>query len=247
MAINNNKPVQATESTLHKYNKVIKTAVEAVADQIHDADGDQTGFQDVKDAFNQLSPAEKAVASVGSLAVVAGAGVGSKDVFKGALGAAAALPVVSLVSEEAIELGHKAVNAIKEHYKNPPEKPLADQLEKGLHKAGGLGQKAAEAVKEHYQHPPEKPLADQLEKGLKKAGDKIEETVDDLKDGRTARDVKKSVQRGIRDHLHHPSETDKVVNAIHDALEDAGDAIGDFIDDVQDGRIQRKIRHALED
>ncbi|PIQ28689.1 hypothetical protein COW36_12035 [bacterium (Candidatus Blackallbacteria) CG17_big_fil_post_rev_8_21_14_2_50_48_46] len=205
MAINNN-PLRQTTSAFHKMNEVVKTAAEAVVDQVHDFDGDQTGLAEVKAEVNKMSAGEKAALSVGALAT------------------GGALPLVSLIVEEAVDLTKKGAKEIG-------------------HAVNGI----KEAAKEKYSNPPEKPLADKLEKGLKKAGNAIEEKVDDLKDGRVGRDLKKSVSRGFRDNFTHQTPAEKLGNAIKDTFEDAGDAIEDFVDDVKDGRLQKKIKQAFED
>ena len=70
MAINPNQPVRSTgfdRNSLADLNKVTRTAFEALTDLVHDADGDQTGLDDVKKALDQLSPQEKVAFGVGTL------------------------------------------------------------------------------------------------------------------------------------------------------------------------------------
>jgi hypothetical protein len=123
-------------------------------------------------------------------------------------------------------------------------------VEGGAHAVQSLGRNArklTEAVQEKYSHPPEKPLADKLSKALNHAGDKIEEAVDDLKDGRTLRDAKKGISRGVRDTFKHQTPAEKIGNTIKDGFEDAVDGVSDVIDDIKDGRMMNKIRHAFDD
>lgn len=205
MAINPNKPVQPSgfdRNSISEMNNVSKKALEAVGDLVYDADGDDTGFDDVKEAYQQLTGAEKAAFTAG--AVLTGG----------------ALPAVSLIGEGVVEAA------------------------KGAQK---LGQKAAEAVQEKYSHPPEEKAAKEIEKKLHKVGDKLEEFGDDLKDGRTFRDVGKGGKRFFRDNFTERTPAEKFKDDVSDFFEDAGDAVSDFIDDVKDGRIQKKIKHAIED
>ncbi|MBF2051894.1 MAG: hypothetical protein IGS03_00340 [Candidatus Sericytochromatia bacterium] len=70
MAINPNQPVRPTgfdRNSLADLNKVTRTAFEALTDLVHDADGDQTGLDDVKKALDQLSLQEKVAFGVGTL------------------------------------------------------------------------------------------------------------------------------------------------------------------------------------
>ncbi len=134
----------------------------------------------------------------------------------GTIATGGALPVLSLLTEGAATLTNKA------------------------------GEAVSKAVKDKYSNPPEKPLADKLGKELKKAGDKIEEAVDDLKDGRTYRDVKKEVKRGIRDNFTEQTPLQKVGSQLRDGFEDAIDNLSDIVDDIQDGRMEKKIRKAFD-
>jgi hypothetical protein len=146
----------------------------------------------------------------------------------GTIATGGALPVLSLLTEGAVTLTNKA----------------AKEVGSGLNKAG---EAVSQAVKDKYSNPPEKPLADKLGKELKKAGDKIEEAVDDLKDGRTYRDVKKEVKRGIRDNFTEQTPLQKVGSQLRDGFEDAIDNLSDIADDIQDGRMGKKIRKAFDD
>lgn len=205
MAINSNRPVQPSgfdKNSVSDMNKVTKTALEAVADKIYDADGDNTQFSDVKKAFNKLSPEEKVAFSAGS-ALTGGA-----------------LPAVSLIGEESLEVAKEAKGAIEKHaekkYKNPPEA------------------KAAESLKNFFED----------------VSDKAEEFIDDVKDGRIARDISKNVKRFHRDHFTEQGPLDKIKNKIGDAAEDAAHAAADLADDIADGRtgqnIEKKIKRALD-
>lgn len=218
MAINSNKPVQPSSEAhpFSKMNTVIKTAAEAVVDKVHDADGDATSLADVKAAVSDLSPAE-------GLALAAG------TVMTGG-----ALPVLSLVGEAALEVTRSVAKETGKGVKAAGE---------GLEKAGS---KLNEAVKERYSHPPEKKLIDGLQKETQKIGHKIEEFVDDVKDGRVLREAKKDVSRFVRDHLTHQTPTEKMQNKLSDAVEDLGDAAADLVDDIQDGRLGDKVRDAFD-
>ena len=205
MAINSNRPVQPSgfdKNSVSDMNKVTKTALEAVADKIYDADGDNTQFSDVKKAFNKLSPEEKVAFSAGS-ALTGGA-----------------LPAVSLVGEETLEVAKEAKGTIEKQvekkYKNPPEA------------------KAVEGLKNFFED----------------AVDKAEEFIDDVKDGRIARDISKNVKRFHRDNFTEQGPLDKIKNKIGDAAEDAAHAAADLADDIADGRtghnIEKKIKRTFD-
>ncbi|MGV3523924.1 MAG: hypothetical protein ACO1RX_06840 [Candidatus Sericytochromatia bacterium] len=218
MAINPNKPVQPSSEAnpFSKMNNTLKTAAEAVADQIQDTDGDKTTLADVKAAASELSPAE-------GLALAAG------TVMTGG-----ALPVISLLGEAAVEGARAEKKAVGKELK-----AAGKEIEK-------TGSKINEAIKERYSNPPEKKLIDGLQKETQKIGHKIEEFVDDLKDGRVLRDAKKDVSRFVRDHLTHQTPTEKMQNQLSDAVEDIGDAAADLVDDIQDGRLGDKVRDAFD-
>lgn len=120
MAIDNN-PLKKIGQTFQQMNRLVKTAAEAVADQVYDIDGDKTGLQAVKAEAAKLSEGEK-------IALVAGT-----------IATGGALPVVSLLAEEGIEaakaapkLTEKVKQAIQEKYKNPPEKPILDKIQQEI-------------------------------------------------------------------------------------------------------------------
>lgn len=75
--------------TAQKMNNVLKTAAEAIADKIHDFDGDNISLKDVKEAIKKLTPAEAAAITAGTI-------------FTGGM-----LPVASLAVEGAVEVGKK--------------------------------------------------------------------------------------------------------------------------------------------
>lgn len=109
-----------------------------------------------------------------------------------------------------------------------------------LDKVKETSSKMKEGIKEHYKHSPEEKAFDSIKKFGKQAGEAIEEFVDDVKDGRVARDVSKSAKRFVRDHFTEQSKTDKFSNLVKDAAEDLKDAADDLADDIKDGRIKGK-------
>lgn len=198
MAINPNRPVQPSgfdKSSVSDMNKVTKTAIEAVADKIYDADGDDTQFSDVKKAFNKLSSEEKVALSAGS-ALTGGA-----------------LAAVSLFGEE-------VVKEVKVAIENHPEKK--------------------------YKNPPESKALEGFKNFLEDVADKAEAFVDDVKDGRIARDVSKNVKRFHRDNFTEQGPLDKIKNKIGDAAEDAAHAAADLADDIADGRTGRHIEKKIQ-
>lgn len=205
MSINPNRPVQPSadfKQSITDMNKVSKTAVEAVTDLFHDADGDKTGLKEVKEAFQELSTQEKIAFGAG------GAVVG------------AAIASISLVGEKASEIGQEAGKAIEA------------QMDK------------------KYKNPPEAKMAESLKNVFEDIVDGAEEFIDDVKDGRIARDVTKNVKRFHRDHLTEQGPIDKIKNKIGDAAEDAVHAAADLADDIADGRtghqIEKKVKRAFD-
>lgn len=205
MAINGNRPLQPSgfdKNSISDINKVTKKAIEAVADKIHDADGDNTQFSDVKAAFQELSTQEKVAFSAGT-ALTGGA-----------------LAAVSLIGEEVAETGKEVGKAVQKQ------------------------------VKEKYKKPPEAPIIDTLKNAFEDVADRVEEFVDDVKDGRIARDVNKNVKRFHRDNFTEQSKLDKIKNKISDAAEDAAHAAADLADDIADGRvghnIEKKVKRAFD-
>lgn len=171
-------------------NAVTKKTLEAIADKVYDADGDNSSFADVKTAYQKLSPEEKATFSVGTFLT------------------GGAAPVMSLFAETLVDNAEPIHKAIEKKYANPPEKKAAEQLQIAFEKAG--------------QH--------------------IEEFVDDVRDGRTYRDIKKEGQRFWRDNFTQRSPEQKLADKVSDACEDACDKVADFFDDVRDGRLLQKIK-----
>ncbi len=205
MSINPNRPVQPSadfKQSITDMNKVSKTAAEAVTDLFHDADGDKTGFKEVKEAFQELSTQEKIAFGAG------GALVG------------AAIASISLVGEKASEIGQEAGKAIE------------SQMDK------------------KYKNPPESKMVESLKNVFEDIVDGAEEFIDDVKDGRIARDVTKNVKRFHRDHLTEQGPIDKIKNKIGDAAEDAVHAAADLADDIADGRtghqIEKKVKRAFD-
>ena len=226
MAINSNRPVQPSgfdKNSVSDMNKVTKTAIEAVTDKIHDADGDQTSFKDVKKEFAKLSPEEK-VAFSAATALTGGAAA-----------------MVSMIAEEGKEL---AQNLSEKISKNP------ESNDKKLQEASGKIKQAAQEiqkqVKQKYEHPPEEKIVEKLKDMMQDAGDALEEFADDVMDGRIGRDVNKTVTRFVRDNFTEQSKAEKFKNTIKDAAIDTKDAAADALDDIVDGRAARKIKHAID-
>lgn len=206
MSINPNRPVQPSadfKQSISDMNKVTKTALEAVTDTLHDADGDRTGFNEVKAAFQELSTQEKIAFSTG------GAVVG------------AAIASLSLVGEKIADVAKETGQAIEKQmdkkYKSPP---------------------------------PESKMVESLKNVFEDIVDSAEELIDDVKDGRIARDVTKNVKRFHRDHFTEQSPIDKMKNKIGDAAEDTLHAASDLADDIADGRtgqhIEKKVKRAFD-
>lgn len=208
MAINPNKPVQSSgfdSKSISDMNKVSKTALEAVADLVYDADGDKTGFDDVKKAFNKLSPEEKTAFTIGS----------------GITGTA--LPLLSLLGEE---LGKGAANVakgldktadsvkkeVKHKYAHPPEEKLAEKVKNALQDAGDAVEEFADdltdgstlrdgkkGVKRFLrdnltERTPAEKFGDDVKDFFEDAGDAISDFVDDVQDGRITKKIKKAFE-----------------------------------------------------
>ncbi len=144
--------------------------------------------------------------------------IGAAATAMGGAAAAAVCLVDDDVLDKVKETGSKIKEGVKEHYKHSPEEKAFDSVKK-------FGKQAGEAIEEFG----------------KQAGEAIEEFVDDLKDGRVARDVSKSAKRFVRDHFTEQSKTDKFSNLVKDAAEDLKDAAADLADDIKDGRVKGKI------
>ena len=121
MSINPNRPVQPSadfKQSLADINKVTHTAIEAVADLFYDADGDKTGFNEVKEAFQELSTQEKVAFSAG------GAVLGT---------AIASLTLVGeKIADVTQEAGKTIGKEIGKRYKNPPEAKMAESLKQAF-------------------------------------------------------------------------------------------------------------------
>jgi len=206
MAINPNKPVQPQfdKQSVSEINKVTKTALEAVADVIYDADGDQTSLKDVKKAINNLSPGEKVALTAGT--VLTGG----------------ALPVLSLIGEGTVkvakgaaETGEKAMQkmseAVKEKYSNPPEKKLAEELGKTLKDAGDsieefvddlkdgriyrdVSKNAKRFWRDNFTDPsPAEKVANKIKDKVEDLGHAAADAADDIKDGRMGKKIRKAL------------------------------------------------------
>ena len=205
MAINPNRPIMPEQggldnSSMSKINKVTKTALEAVADKIYDADGDKTSFKDVSKAYNTLNPAEKLTLKVGA----AGAGV---------------LPALSLVAEEAVSVGDHVIKGanklakegskvLTEKYKHPPEEKLIKDTKNFLEKMGdGLEEFADDVIDGRVLRDVNKATSRFVRDNftdrnvLEKAADAVKDVAedaahaaadmaDDIADGRVARQIK---------------------------------------------------------
>lgn len=208
MSINPSRPVQPTQTTadfkksISDMNKVTGTAIEALADKIHDADGDNTQLSDVKTAFQKLSTQEKVAFGAGG--AVLGAAIAS----------------ISLVGEKVGDAYEEASKAVEKQ------------------------------VDKKYKNPPEAKIADSVKNVFEDIVDSAEEFIDDVKDGRIARDVSKNVKRFHRDHFTEQGPLDKIKNKIGDAAEDAAHAAADLADDIADGRtghkIEKKVKRAFD-
>lgn len=230
MSINPNRPVQPTQNaadfkkSIADMNKVTGTAIEALADKIHDADGDNTQLSDVKTAFQKLSTQEKVAFGAGG--AVLGAAIAS----------------ISLVGEKVGDAYEEATKAVGKK---------AGETYKEATKAVKEASKAVEKqVDKKYKNPPEAKIVESIKNTFEDIVDGAEEFIDDVKDGRIARDVSKNVKRFHRDHFTEQGPLDKVKNKIGDAAEDAAHAAADLADDIADGRtghkIEKKVKRAFD-
>lgn len=206
MAINNN-PIKSTVESFKQMNQVVKTAAEAVVDQVHDFDGDKTGLDDVKAEAAKLSGKEQVALTIGTIAT------------------GGALPVISLVTEGAVKVagstakevgsglnkaGEKVSQAVKEKYSNPPEKPLADKIGKELKKAGEKLEEKVDDLKDgrtfhqvkkdvkrglrdtFTEQTPLEKFTNGVKDAFEDAGDAIGDVVDDIQDGRMQKKIRKA-------------------------------------------------------
>lgn len=181
-------------------NQVTRTAIEAVADQVYDADGDNTGFDDVKAAYNQLSPEEQATFTMG--AVLTGG----------------AAPAVSLLAEEGVEVAQSAVEAAQEKYSSPPpEAEAAEKIKKAMQNAGDkaeefvddlgdgrvfrdAGKTGKRFIRDNFtERTPGEKLMDNISDAIEDAGDAISDFVDDVQDGRMARKIERKLDELTND------------------------------------------------
>ena len=200
MAINNN-PLKNIGQTFQQMNKVVKTAAEAVADQIYDVDGDKTGLKEIKAEATKLSDGEQRALAAGTIAT------------------GGALPVVSLLAEGSIEAvkaapkaAEKVKEAVQEKYKNPPEKPLIDKAGKEIKKIANkveeglddlvdgrtfrdVNKKGERFLRDNFtkQTPLEK-LGHKIGDAAEDTGDAIGDFMDDIKDGRIQRKIKQAFE-----------------------------------------------------
>lgn len=112
------------------------------------------------------------------------------------------------------------------------------------------GKTIEKEISKRYKRPPEAKLVESLKNAFEDIVDGAEAFIDDVKDGRIARDVSKNVQRFHRDHLTEQSPLEKVKNKMGDAAEDAVHAAADLADDIADGRtgqqIEKKVKRAFD-
>jgi hypothetical protein len=209
MSINSNRPLLSPspgfKQSMSDMGKVTHTAIEAVTDLFHDANGHITEFKEVKEAFQELSTKEKIVFSAGG-AIIGGA-MTSLSLVDNA---------VDTVADKAQEVGKAVEKQVEKKYKSPPEA------------------KIVESVKNVFED----------------IVDGAEAFIDDVKDGRIARDVTKNVKRFHRDHFTEQGPLDKIKNKIGDAAEDAVHAASDLVDDIADGRtghqIEKKVKRTFD-
>ncbi len=200
MAINNN-PLKDIGQSFQQMNKLVKTAAEAVADQVYDADGDKKSLKDVKAEAAKLSAGEQLALAAGTIAT------------------GGALPVISLLAEGGIEAvkaapeaAEKVKAAVEEKYKNPPEKPLIDKAGKEIKKIANkveeglddlvdgrtfrdVNKKGERWLRDNFskQTPLEK-LGHKIGDAAEDAGHAIGDFVDDVKDGRIQRKIKQAFE-----------------------------------------------------
>lgn len=185
--------VLSAKESAHNINDVSRTALEAVTDKIIDVDKDNTDFQDVKAAYQNLSKGEKVAFAAGGILT------------------GGALPAISLILEETAEAGAKLAEtvdkAVKKRYSHPPEEKLIDAVKKGAEKVahkveekvddlkdGRVGRDLKKDVKRTLrdtftERTPLEKASDAVKDAVQDAGDAMGDVLDDIKDGRLGRKI----------------------------------------------------------